>query len=241
MGQPKRLKGRKMPNLAKRYIPNKTTLKGVPSSRGLKKGLAVRINKNWKENKSIGKNLFNMGLRMDPNDDGAYNCYKRGIPTEALPDKNASDIIQPAKKIATLRRQTFTEQQYMHDLVEKHGHNTLAMARDIRLNYFQHTPAQLEKKLEKYLETAILSPHQTYEKVDAKNVKVMEQNQKKEKVMKVKAAPTHIRFLPGSQWDKPLTKEEKEKYKNKEPVSKKKEAEPTPTKVGTTLGVPKSK
>lgn len=39
---------------------------------------------------------------------------------------------------------------YIEALIEKHGDNTVAMARDIKLNYNQHTPKKLENLLEIY-------------------------------------------------------------------------------------------
>ena len=38
----------------------------------------------------------------------------------------------------------------MEKLEQKHGSNFAAMARDAKLNVYQHTPAQLKKKFEKY-------------------------------------------------------------------------------------------
>lgn len=40
--------------------------------------------------------------------------------------------------------------EYIQALISKHGKNTVAMARDIKLNYNQHTPKKLENMIEIY-------------------------------------------------------------------------------------------
>lgn len=40
--------------------------------------------------------------------------------------------------------------EYIEALMKKHGKNTIAMARDIKLNYNQHTPNKLENMIEIY-------------------------------------------------------------------------------------------
>ena len=52
------------------------------------------------------------------------------------------------------KKETFqgtSQKQHIKQLIDKHGNDYKAMARDIKLNIYQHTKAQLKKKCEKYL------------------------------------------------------------------------------------------
>lgn len=56
----------------------------------------------------------------------------------------ASNAKKSAKKLSE------DDIEYIEALLEKHGKNTAAMARDIKLNYNQHTPKKLENMIEIY-------------------------------------------------------------------------------------------
>ena len=52
------------------------------------------------------------------------------------------------------KKETFqgaSQKQFIKQLIDKHGNDYKAMARDIKLNIYQHTKAQLKNKCEKYL------------------------------------------------------------------------------------------
>ena len=56
----------------------------------------------------------------------------------------AADTKKAVKKLSD------DDVEYIESLIKKHGKNTIAMARDIKLNYNQHTPKKLENMLEIY-------------------------------------------------------------------------------------------
>lgn len=61
--------------------------------------------------------------------------------------KSAAAAAQVKKVVKKLSEE---DTEYIEALIKKHGNNTVAMARDIKLNYNQHTPKKLENLLEIY-------------------------------------------------------------------------------------------
>lgn len=66
---------------------------------------------------------------------------------QALETKASNAAAQPKKAFKKLSED---DVEYIEALLEKHGDNTLAMARDIKLNYNQHTPKKLDNMIEIY-------------------------------------------------------------------------------------------
>lgn len=66
---------------------------------------------------------------------------------QALESKSAAAAAQVKKATKKLNEE---DTEYIEALIKKHGNNTIAMARDIKLNYNQHTPKKLENMLEIY-------------------------------------------------------------------------------------------
>ncbi len=54
-------------------------------------------------------------------------------------------------KVKKEEKMPHDEKLYCKCLIDKYGTNYEKMARDIKLNYFQHTPTQLQKKCERFL------------------------------------------------------------------------------------------
>ena len=66
---------------------------------------------------------------------------------QALESKSAAAAAQVKKATKKLNEE---DTEYIEALIKKHGNNTISMARDIKLNYNQHTPKKLENMLEIY-------------------------------------------------------------------------------------------
>jgi nucleolar protein 16 len=66
---------------------------------------------------------------------------------KALESKSSSAAVNTRKAVKKLGQD---DTEYIEALMKKHGKNTTAMARDIKLNYNQHTPNKLENMIEIY-------------------------------------------------------------------------------------------
>ena len=66
---------------------------------------------------------------------------------KALESKSLSATANTKKSVKKLSDDDI---EYIEALMKKHGKNTMVMARDIKLNYNQHTPKRLENMIEIY-------------------------------------------------------------------------------------------
>uniref|UniRef100_A0A452VJR0 Clathrin light chain n=1 Tax=Ursus maritimus TaxID=29073 RepID=A0A452VJR0_URSMA len=113
----------------------------------------------WDHAKSVRQNLAEMGLAMDPNK--AVPLRKRKVKAmEVDGDERPKELVRkpyvlsdleaeaslPEKKGNTLSRDLIDYVRYM---VENHGEDYKAMARDEK-NYYQDTPKQIRNKINVY-------------------------------------------------------------------------------------------
>ncbi|KAL1788938.1 nucleolar protein 16 [Sigmodon hispidus] len=96
----------------------------------------------WDHTKSVRQNLAEMGLAMDPN---------KAVPLRSCVDPYVLNDLEaeaslPEKKGNTLSRDLI---EYVHYMVENHGEDYKAMARDEK-NYYQDTPKQIRNKINVY-------------------------------------------------------------------------------------------
>ncbi|OWK12255.1 NOP16 [Cervus elaphus hippelaphus] len=113
----------------------------------------------WDQTKSVRQNLAEMGLAMDPN--RAVPLLKRKVKAmEVDVEERPKELVRkpyvlndleaeaslPEKKGKTLSRDLIDYVRYM---VENHGENYKAMARDEK-NYYQDTPKQIRNKINVY-------------------------------------------------------------------------------------------
>lgn len=86
------------------------------------------------------ENYKKIGLRTRVNDDGA--------PRSASPSQAVAQMEKIANKptAKAAPRVCNMELDLLHNLVEKHGDDWDAMAKDIKINYLQYTAAQLRRK-----------------------------------------------------------------------------------------------
>ena len=96
------------------------------------------LNKNWDEDKSARFNYEQLGLRYTPDiaigsdyKKEVFSCLSTG--SEHVPTKN---LVQDWQKII------------LSVLIKKHKSNYKAMAKDIRINTWQWTAAQIKKMIE---------------------------------------------------------------------------------------------
>jgi len=77
-------------------------------------------------------------------------CTEASEPAE-LKDQVMKELEDAASCAAPPRVFMFEgDQDFVEKIIAKHGDNYVAMARDIKLNTYQLTPAQLRKKVERY-------------------------------------------------------------------------------------------
>ncbi|XP_028909244.1 nucleolar protein 16 [Ornithorhynchus anatinus] len=116
----------------------------------------------WDHGKSVRQNLAEMGLAMDPNKavpirkkqaqvtamevDGPVERRKALIRKPYVLNDLEAEASLPEKKGNTLSRDLIDYVRYM---VENHGEDYKAMARDEK-NYYQDTPKQIKSKINVY-------------------------------------------------------------------------------------------
>ncbi|XP_035194411.1 nucleolar protein 16 [Oxyura jamaicensis] len=115
----------------------------------------------WDATKSVAQNLAEMGLAEDPNK--ALPVAKKGLlgmEVESNGQEKGKKIVRkpyvlnemeyeaslPEKKSNTLSRDLIDYVRYM---IQNHGENYKAMARDEK-NYYQDTPKQIKRKINVY-------------------------------------------------------------------------------------------
>uniref|UniRef100_A0A8C8W788 Nucleolar protein 16 n=1 Tax=Peromyscus maniculatus bairdii TaxID=230844 RepID=A0A8C8W788_PERMB len=116
----------------------------------------------WDHTKSVKQNLAEMGLAMDPNK--AVPLSKRKVKAmEVDAEERPKDLVWkpyvvneleaeaslPEKKGNTLSRDLI---EYVHYMVENHGEDYKAMARDEK-NYYQDTPEQIQNKWQAFIDS----------------------------------------------------------------------------------------
>eukprot|EP01102_Stenamoeba_stenopodia_P002587 TRINITY_DN12445_c0_g1_i1.p1 TRINITY_DN12445_c0_g1~~TRINITY_DN12445_c0_g1_i1.p1 ORF type:complete len:185 (-),score=52.87 TRINITY_DN12445_c0_g1_i1:5-508(-) len=98
------------------------------------------IRDRWDEGTTVKENYRQLGLKMNPN--------------ERAPKVKAEDPIEfnvPAPAPSREARLSHQEIACVRALIAKHGNNYRAMQRDIKINIYQNTKKQLQKKCELYL------------------------------------------------------------------------------------------
>lgn len=116
----------------------------------------------WDRTKTAKQNMSAIGLTSDPNADSRHRLSKVAV------DKSAEDKALTAKvhkqledivesHVPTVRFAAAGEIVFVKKLVLKHGTNYKAMARDHKINVYQHTPAILKRKVEKVMGTLDLA------------------------------------------------------------------------------------
>ncbi|GFQ69564.1 nucleolar protein 16 [Trichonephila clavata] len=101
----------------------------------------------WDPKKSYVKNMESMGLSDNPNKtiDARKNEEKKVVKMEVI---NELEAIANAPRGKNLRLPPEVVKFCVY-MLERHGENYYAMAKDPK-NYYQDTPAQIEKKIKKF-------------------------------------------------------------------------------------------
>ncbi|CAG8575723.1 1366_t:CDS:2 [Acaulospora colombiana] len=90
-------------------------------------------------------NVINVIIRKNHEED------TKVLPTPAKTEVVRALEIQAAEVYTHERRQSEGERRLCEELINKYGNDYQSMSRDIKINTYQHTAAQLKKKCEKYL------------------------------------------------------------------------------------------
>ena len=109
----------------------------------------------------MAENFAHIGLTLDVNADLLSDKHKLAAVHAAAAKRPAGDTTT-VKELEALAAQATSYESYMaqgdflfvQKLIERHGEtNFVAMARDHEINYYQHAPKYLEKKVGKYIAT----------------------------------------------------------------------------------------
>ncbi|KAJ8906887.1 hypothetical protein NDN08_003371 [Rhodosorus marinus] len=109
------------------------------------------IQKLWEQNKTIRENTEKLGISLVANKNIKYGSVGEN------PSKSKTELVSlledRAARGEALRPDHLPEGEKLalHKLIGKYGTDYRKMARDMRLNSQQHTPAVLRKKCEKFL------------------------------------------------------------------------------------------
>jgi hypothetical protein len=101
----------------------------------------------WNRKLTSSKNLARLGLSIDPNADKE----KVEELVESIPEEQR-DSIPVGEETRSVWNYVVEPQERMNieDMLAKHGRDFKKMAMDIKLNVYQFTPKQLEKRIAKY-------------------------------------------------------------------------------------------
>ncbi len=131
------------------------------------------VGKHWNKKKTLKQNFSTLGLVNDPNE---MSRSKRGDEALARAEKEtavASGVVREleeivASNVPTTRFAPAGEIAIVQKLVAKYGDDYTAMARDHKLNVYQHTAKQLKHKVSKVAATlTLVEKHDIVSKVDA--------------------------------------------------------------------------
>eukprot|EP00296_Roombia_truncata_P002333 JP438280.1.p1 GENE.JP438280.1~~JP438280.1.p1 ORF type:complete len:139 (-),score=13.60 JP438280.1:18-434(-) len=101
--------------------------------------------KHWDPKATVQENYKNLGL--------SYNMNRSTRLAESVQEKTPAVLeIEEAVKygVSAVKFCSPGEKDFVEGMVAKHGSNYKAMERDRKLNFYQHTEAQIRKKCEKY-------------------------------------------------------------------------------------------
>ncbi|CAI5642653.1 nucleolar protein 16 [Oreochromis niloticus] len=113
-----------------------------------------QIRNAWDDNKSVARNLQEMGLAFDPNRSLPIKQQKLlredkkpGVVTKPyIVQQLEAEASLPGKDTKTLSTDLIEYVQYM---IREHNEDYKAMARDEK-NYYQDTPKQIKRKINEY-------------------------------------------------------------------------------------------
>lgn len=121
------------------------------------------VRDNWDKKKTVKENFSDLGLVADPNSEYRTTHNKKMKPGEMEVEiGDINDYKQDTEVVMKLEEQAKEESPAMRHfspaecelwggLVTDHGTDFKAMARDKR-NTYQHTPKQIKRKIEAYLQ-----------------------------------------------------------------------------------------
>eukprot|EP01147_Barroeca_monosierra_P002000 gene2000-5075_t len=149
--QKKKLRRGHVPRQSKRQararLSQRRYAKGAPAN--------AIVAQAWDKTKSTKANFAALGLAQNPNSDMAKRKKNLNPKDKTL----STQVIQQLEELAEKSQQPYQaycsrgEVIFIQECLRKHGTDFDAMAMDIELNDQQHTAAQLEKKVRKYVQT----------------------------------------------------------------------------------------
>ncbi|CAN8074557.1 unnamed protein product [Agarophyton chilense] len=108
----------------------------------------------WDSRLTPEKNMFKIGLQASVNHiKKTVSERKVSIPIKSISKGSEAVVMELEKEAAREERKNNVvrpgERRALEAMIRRHGKNWEAMARDIKLNYLQWTPNQLQKKVER--------------------------------------------------------------------------------------------
>eukprot|EP01111_Echinosteliopsis_oligospora_P019406 TRINITY_DN938_c0_g1_i1.p1 TRINITY_DN938_c0_g1~~TRINITY_DN938_c0_g1_i1.p1 ORF type:complete len:256 (+),score=73.06 TRINITY_DN938_c0_g1_i1:95-862(+) len=180
----------------------KTIMKKMPETKAF----------GYNKHSSLLKNVTDMGLVFDIEKQKSLRNYTAQKNHEALyKPKDSRPTIEFEVGEERIRKMPYTipewEWDYLSDLHDKYQLNYHKMARDIRVNFRQFTPAQLEKKFVKFLQLKAIGEER---------LEMYKEDERKEQLLKEQALLQQqldlLQQQKNAQFNRPkkIKKEEKE-------------------------------
>lgn len=109
------------------------------------------IKNNWDSKKSLKANLAQMGLAFDPNEASTTKDKKLKV-VQASKTHVVEELEEIASTVVPVKlTMPQPDRQFCKYMSEKYGEDYVAMSRDLK-NYYQETPKQIKRKINKYFE-----------------------------------------------------------------------------------------
>jgi hypothetical protein len=140
--------GKRAPLRFKKHLTKNQKLKAKHKSKKTYSLSKTAVDLGWDKSLSVTQNYARFGLSETTNLEESY--WKTAI--LAVPDEKLLDLPEPgedAGSVFNARRVSYQEQYYLKDLIAKYGDDFKKMSMDIKLNRYQHTPRELEKKIQR--------------------------------------------------------------------------------------------
>eukprot|EP00040_Diaphanoeca_grandis_P038934 m.257736 g.257736 ORF g.257736 m.257736 type:complete len:188 (-) comp35648_c0_seq1:143-706(-) len=135
-------------------LSKKSQKMNIPKRREMKASATIAnaiVANSWDKHITMKKNFDKLGIVQNPNVRAQSKKNKKKsnklVATSIVPELEAA----VASHVATPRFAAAGEMRFVQELTDKHGEDYVAMARDHKLNVYQHTPKQIERKVHKVL------------------------------------------------------------------------------------------
>ncbi|XP_028517867.1 nucleolar protein 16 isoform X2 [Exaiptasia diaphana] len=137
------------------------TTRPAQKKKKIKKKIKIQnktIQKHWDHSKTMKQNFKDLGLSCDVNMSMPVIKKKKTEGEETMEVDSTTSVVQEFEQLAQTeekkeRHISPGEAQFVWNLIQKHGNDYKAMARD-KMNIYQHTTNQIKRKCEAFLRSS---------------------------------------------------------------------------------------